>query len=216
MTSPGRYATSDGSFARSASGAAARGGVLIAVAVVIGVVLLRQGFDGGDAQAVIPIDDGNDGSQGGPGDVENGDVEGDPDGDVENGDEEGGTRTGDDQPADPPVGDVAVDPPSSVKVAVANGIGEPGLGSGRSDVLLTAGYVSKGVNAAKFDHELSRVYYLPGYEDEAKAVAVVLGGGSSVLDAAPPEPLSLVAESFREAVQDFDIFVILGADGALA
>jgi len=53
MTSPGRYASSDGSFAKSAGSAAARGGILIAIAVVIGFVLLWQGFDGGESDAAV-------------------------------------------------------------------------------------------------------------------------------------------------------------------
>ena len=41
-----RHAATDGSFGRSAGGAAARGAGLLAVAVILGVVLLRNG--GGD------------------------------------------------------------------------------------------------------------------------------------------------------------------------
>lgn len=187
MTSPGRYVASDGSFARSASGAAARGGILIAIAVVIGVLLLWQGFDGGEPTAAT--DGGDDAGDDG---VDGGDDAGD----------DGGPT-------------VVVDPPETVKVAVANGRGEPGLGTGRAEVLTTAGYVAVGVNAATFDNELSRVYYTAGYEDEAKQVADVLGGGASVLDMAPADPLSLVSESFREAVTDFHIYVVVGADGVL-
>jgi len=41
-----RHAATDGSFGRSAGGAAARGAGLLAVAVIIGILLLRSG--GGD------------------------------------------------------------------------------------------------------------------------------------------------------------------------
>ena len=43
MTAQGRYAATDSSFGRSAGNAAARGGALVAVAVVIGFLLLWQG-----------------------------------------------------------------------------------------------------------------------------------------------------------------------------
>ena len=56
MTAPGRYATNDGSFARSTGNAAARGGALIAVAVVIGILLLWKGGVGGaDSSAAIEV-----------------------------------------------------------------------------------------------------------------------------------------------------------------
>ena len=57
MTAPGRYAAGDGSFAKSAGGAAARGGVLIAVAVAIGLIILNFAYDGGDESAAVPGDD---------------------------------------------------------------------------------------------------------------------------------------------------------------
>lgn len=218
MTSPGRYASSDGSFARSAGGAAARGGILIAIAIVIGVLLLWQGFDGGEPTAAVGDGDdaGADGNGGTSGD------DGSDDGSGDDGSDDGSDDgTGDDGTGDDGTGDdggtpgVVVDPPESVKVAVANGRGEPGLGSSRAEALTTVGYVAVPVNAASFDNELSRVYYTAGYEDEAKQVADVLGGGASVLDAAPADPLALVAESSREQVADFHIFVVLGSDQVL-
>lgn len=221
MTAPGRYAANDGSFARSAGGAAARGGVLIAIAIVIGVLLLSQGFDGGEQTAAIPPDvedAGANGDGGTSGTEEPDETDETPDEGEEPSDEtsgeEGGTQ-GEDPSTEPTVEPVAVDPPESVKVAVLNGRGEPGLGKARSDALIAAGYVAIGVNAATFDNELSRVYYTPGYEDEAKAVATALNGGSSTLDEAPADPLALVAEDGRESVSDFHIFVLLGADEAL-
>ena len=223
MTAPGRYAANDSSFARSAGGAAARGGVLIAIAVLIGLVLLWQGFDGGNESAAVPPDveagaDGNGGTATDDGTADNGEET------AENGDETGNGDEADN--GDEPIDDVgtvpedttspvAVDPPESVKVAVLNGRGEAGLGTARAEVLAAAGYVAVGANGASFENELSRVYYTLGYEDEAKVVAEALNGGSSVLDEAPADPLALVAESFREAVTDFDIYVMLGTDEVL-
>ena len=56
MTAQGRYAAPDSSFGRSAGNAAARGGALVAVAVVIGFLLLWQGGVGGSGDAVIVAD----------------------------------------------------------------------------------------------------------------------------------------------------------------
>ena len=60
MTASGRYASPDSSFGRSTGNAAARGGALIAIAVLIGFLLLWKGGVGGSDSAVEagPIDDG--------------------------------------------------------------------------------------------------------------------------------------------------------------
>lgn len=204
MTAPGRYAASDNSFTRSTATAAARGGILIAIAIVIGVLLLWQGFDGDD-----PVATGDDDTDEASDDME----------------EEETTTTsvrgdGEDDPPDTTsttttATPVVVDPPNSVKVAVLNGRGETGLAGSRSDHLKTAGYVSIAANADTSDKEFSRVYYTPGYADEAALVAVALNGAPSVTEAAPADPLTLVSETYREATTDYHIYVVLGADAVL-
>ena len=204
MTAPGRYAASDNSFTKSTATAAARGGVLIVIAIVIGVLLLWQGFDGGD-----PITDVEDDSE-------------EPVDEMETEDTTPEETTGDNADDTPgttstttTAAPIVVDPPNSVKVAVLNGRGEAGLAGSRSGHLTTAGYVSIAANADTSDKEFSRVYFTPGYADEAELVAVALNGSPSVIERAPADPLTLVSEASREAATDYHIYVVLGADEVL-
>ena len=204
MTAPGRYAASDNSFTKSTATAAARGGVLIVIAIVIGVLLLWQGFDGGDPTTA------EDDSEETADDMEEEETppitsSDDPD--------EGDTGVTTSTTTTPAL--IVVDPPNSVKVAVLNGRGEAGLAGSRSGHLTTAGYVSIAANADTSDKEFSRVYYTPGYADEAELVAVALNGSPSVIEMAPADPLTLVSEAFREAATDYHIYVVLGADAVL-
>ena len=204
MTAPGRYAASDNSFTKSTATAAARGGVLIVIAIVIGVLLLWQGFDGGDP--TTPEDDPDETAD----DME--EEETPPTTSSDDPDEgDNGVTTSTTTTAAP----IVVDPPNSVKVAVLNGRGESGLAGSRSGHLTTAGYVSIAANADTSDKEFSRVYYTPGYADEAELVAVALNGSPSVIEMAPADPLTLVKEAFREAATDYHIYVVLGADEVL-
>lgn len=201
MTSPGRYAASDNSFTRSTATAAARGAVLIVIAIVIGVLLLWQGFDSGESGGTGPGQTANDGGEAQT-----------PTTTVREVAEDVVPETTSTTTTAAPV---VIDPPNSVKVAVLNGRGEQGLAGARSDHLKTAGYVSIAANADTSDKEFSRVYYTPGYEDEAELVAVALNGSPSVIELAPDDPTALVAETYREATTDYHIYVVLGADAVL-
>ena len=205
MTAPGRYAASDNSFTKSTATAAARGGVLIVIAIVIGVLLLWQGFDGGD-----PITTGEDDPDDAADDMEEEETPPTTSSDDSDEGDNGVTTSTTTTPAP-----IIVDPPNSVKVAVLNGRGETGLAGSRSGHLTTAGYVSIAANADTSDKEFSRVYYTPGYADEAELVAVALNGSPSVIEMAPADPLTLVSEAFREAATDYHIYVVLGADAVL-
>ncbi len=200
MTAPGRYAASDNSFTKSTATAAARGGILIAIAVVIGVLLLWQGFDGDDPVETDDSDTSDDMVEEETTTTSRG---------------AGGDDTPDTTVTTTTAAPVVVDPPNLVKVAVLNGRGETGLAGSRSDHLKTAGYVSIAANADTSDKEFSRVYFTPGYADEAELVAVALNGSPSVIEAAPSDPLTLVAETYREATTDYHIYVVLGADAVL-
>ncbi len=201
MTAPGRYAASDNSFTKSTATAAARGGVLIVIAIVIGVLLLWQGFDGGD-----PITTEEEDSDGTDDEMETEDTTPEETVAVDTPDTTSTTTT---------AAPIVADPPNSVKVAVLNGRGEAGLAGSRSGHLTTAGYVSIPANADTSDKEFSRVYYTPGYADEAELVAVALNGSPSVIERAPADPLTLVSEADREAATDYHIYVVLGADAVL-
>lgn len=206
MTSPGRYAASDNSFTRSAATAAIRGGILIVIAIVIGVLLLWQGFDADDTEQTPADDEAEQTDEpGGEDETPTTSTRDNTDDDLPP-DTTSTTTTA--APADP-------DPPNTVKVAVLNGRGETGLAGSRSDHLKTAGYVSIAANADTSDKAVSRVYYTPGYADEAELVAVALNGSPSVIVEAPADPLTLVAEAYREATTDYHIYVVLGADAVL-
>ena len=214
MTAQGRYAAPDSSFGRSAGNAAARGGALVAVAVVIGFLLLWQGGVGGSGDAVIVADgSGSDDTIGG--DTADEDTTGDTDAATDDG-------TGEDAVAPDDTVDTTPEetippapvtrPPGDVKVAVANGVGEAGLAGARASVLSTAGYVTVAANAAA-ETAQSQVYYVEGYGEEAQAIAVELGGDAAVLRPAPSDPGALVTDA--TAVEGFHVFVILGTDRVL-
>ncbi len=223
MTTPGRYAAADGSFARSTSNAAARGGALIAVAVVIGFLLLwKGGIGSGDDVAAIDagsaddssdvVDDGDDADAVDEDDGEAADDQGDTTGDGD--DAAGDDATGDDATTDTTPDTPTTRPLGEVKVVVANGVGEAGLAGARTAVLTTAGYVGQAANAATNPVEASAVYYLIGYDQDAAGVAAELGGDAvSVLQPAPVDPTVLVGDA--TGIEDFHIWVILGADRSL-
>ncbi|MFQ5557512.1 MAG: LytR C-terminal domain-containing protein [Acidimicrobiales bacterium] len=214
MTAPGRYAADDNSFARSAGGAAGRGVVLIAVAVVVGLVLLWKGFDGADGSGPR-VSAGGDSAAAGGG-TDSGATDDVDSGDDGTGDAAGDDATGDDQTdvGDPgATGEVpptGTHLPGEVKVAVANGVGEAGLAGSRRDALTTQGFVATPKNTAAAEVEASAIYYRPDFSEDAKVVAQALGAPADIITAAPDDVLSLIRNS--DDVAEFDIFVILGTD----
>jgi hypothetical protein len=211
MTAPGQYAAQDGSFARSAGGAAGRGIVLIAIAVVIGLVLLAKGFDGadsvagsadvGDTPADEPAtDDGTDEPA------------------TDDGTDEPATDDGTDEPADGtdvPSDDTGTEPDaprpaSEVKVAAVNATGAPGVAGRATGILDTQGYITQAKNAVD-NLDVSAVYYQAGYAEDAKAVAAILQIPADLIGPAPADVVDRVSNS--ENVADFHVFIFQGADG---
>ena len=224
MTAPGRYAASGGSFAKSAGSAAARGGVLIAIAVVIGFALLAWGFDGGDSDASVgpaaddtatddtATDDGTTTDDTATDDGTTTDDTATDDGTTTDDTVTDGTTTDDtttDDTATP-----AVDDPSSIKVAVLNATGVGGLAGERAATLGALNYVTTAGNAVGSPLESSKVYFVTGFGDEAKIVAAALSGPSSVLELAPDDPASLESGDLA-AAGEADIIVVLGTDNVL-
>lgn len=176
--SRGAHAADDGSFARSAGTAAVRGGLLILVAVLLGVALLAATDD----------------------------------------DDPTGTTTTDDTAAvdapattaPPPAGTTpttaapAPRAPAEVRVLVANGSGVAGAATRYKDQLAGAGY-----NALAPVNTTSRpldsvVYFAPGFDAEAAALAATL---------APAPPVAaLPAEPPVEQLGEADVLVVVGAD----
>ncbi len=219
MTAPGRYASNDGSFARSTGNAAARGGALIAVAVVIGVLLLWKGGVGGNESALAVQDDGTSTVEGSDDSTAGAD-------DGSSSDDDAASEDGDDDPLavdDPTTDDTTTEPVEptvtarpvgEVKVIVANGAGIGGLAGRQRDVLTTAGYVAVAVNAA-LATETSTVWYIDGYDVDAIGVAEALGGSEIHLRPAGADPVALVAEGEALGNEDAHVWVVLGSDGML-
>jgi len=221
MTAPGRYATNDGSFARSTGNAAARGGALIAVAVVIGILLLWKGGVGGADSSAAIQDDGTSTDEGSGDDssTETDDGSGSADEDtasdvavddeslaVDDGSTDNATEVAPVTATARPVGEV--------KVMVANGAGESGLAGSQSGILTTAGYVAVAVNAAVAT-DISTVWYIDGYDADAIGVAEALGGSEIHLRLAGADPVALVREGEAIGNEDAHVWVVLGSDRAL-
>jgi hypothetical protein len=154
----------DGSFNRSAGNALARGVVLIVAAVLIGIVLLRS-TDGSEPFRNVAEDDGGaDGS-------------GDP---SQPGGDGGGTTSSTAAPA------TARDP-AQVTVLVANGSGVKGAAQRIADTLKASNYVTAQPVNTTARADASAVYYVEGYEPDARAVAKLLNPAPNV--AAMPNPL---------------------------
>jgi hypothetical protein len=162
---PGRHAATDGSFGRSAGGAAFRGAVLLAVAVVIGTILLQATDEQGDpftqrtddAAAVVTTTTA--GEQG---------------------------RDDEDPQQD---GSGAVRPPAEVKVIALNASGVAGVARKASDALARAGYQVLPAGNADERTEGSAVFFTPGFEAEALELARGLGlpvGAAQALPTPPP------------------------------
>lgn len=218
MTSPGRYAASDGSFARSTGNAAARGGILIGIAVLIGLVLLWKGLDGGDDPVAADDGAGDVSDDADATDDQSDDAVADPTTDVSTDDVEDITSDGDITTDSTPTTEPAVvDNPADVVVAVLNGTTTGGLAGDRSTALSALGYqVTAPGNGANKPVADSGVYYTDGYADEAKVVAEALSGSSLVLSAAPADPSTLADPGDADKVATANIIVVLGDDGVLS
>lgn len=146
MARTGRHAAADGSFRRSAGSAALRGGALLALALILGIVLLNAADDN---DAFSPVTAG--GSQQ-PAESET--------------TLPAETTTTTTQP---------LRPPAEVKVLAANGTATRGLAGQYKDRLSAAGYNALApTDASKKPVAKSVVYFTAGYEGEAKAVADLL------------------------------------------
>lgn len=129
-------------------GSVARGAILVAVAVVVGVLLLRD-----DSSTTAQVAVGSDRA----GDIDSGRVQPDEDPDAT-------TTTTTAPPRDP----------AEVKVLVANGSGVNGAAGGTTDALEALGYVT-GTPANAERVPATIVYFTTGFEAEADALAAAIG-----------------------------------------
>jgi len=162
---PGRYAAADGSFGRSAGAAMGRGVALLAVALLIGVVLLNKtderppGSDVAAGPGPAAGAGGDDGSDGGRSTTTT------------------STTT-----------TVPVRQPKDVKVVVANGSDVKGAAGRATDQLKPPGYNVLAPTNVTPAVSTTTVYYTPGYEREAVVVAAALGMPQSLVKLVPTPP----------------------------
>jgi hypothetical protein len=165
-----------------------RGGLLIAVAVIVGVVLLGKGFDTG----VV-------GSSGG-----------DPSDEVATGDDGAGS-TDEGGGADGTTTTTPVTHPvAEVRVQVLNSTGPSGSAGTATTTISAQGYVTLDPdNATDRNATATAIFAQPGYEADAAAIAAVVGITAAVqpMPAPPPAPAPI----------DANIVIVLGPDfGAAA
>jgi len=144
----------------------ARGAALVVVAVLLGLVLLRNGLDTSEVVTSSPDRTATD----------------------EGGDEgDGGTDEGTDEGSDTPT-TVPVRPPAEVSVIVLNGTSVAGVAGSYSEALGTAGYQMLDPGNATTKTGVTLVYFTEGFEAEAAAVAVAAGAPATVVPQPLPDP----------------------------
>ena len=203
MTVTGRVG--GGGLGPSNAAAAPRALLLIAVAVVLGLVLLWKGLDTTPGVAVPP-EATDDGSAESVGMVEEGPA------DLPMADEPVATTT----PA-PTITTTTTAvpaptrPPNQVRVLVANGSGVPRGAATVTDVLSPAGYTTlPPANATPT--ATSGIYYRSGYSGDARAVMDVVAPGNPDLILPLPAGGLDVPDATQDRVANANVVVILGAD----
>ena len=203
MTVTGRVG--GGGLGPSNAAAAPRALLIIAVAVILGLVLLWKGLDTTPGVAVSP-EATDDGSAESVGMVEEGTA------DLPIADEPMATTT---SASTTTTSTTAVPaptrPPNQVRVLVANGSGVPRGAATVTGVLSPAGYTTlPPANATPTD--ASGIYYRSGYSGDARAVMnIVAPGNPDLLLPLPPGGLD-VPDGTLDRVADANVVVILGAD----
>ncbi len=227
----GYHAADDGSLARSTGGAAARGAMLIAVALIIGLLLMAFALDDPQTDLSTAASNtetdtgadagGDDGDGTADADAAAG-VDDDPSVDlVDPGDgtiEDGGTpavipeddTTTETIPEDPAPG--VTSPPSEINVLIANGTGAAGVAGSVADTLKAQAYIANVSNAPSTAEAI--IYYRVGFDNDARAIASLLGSPPDIITPAPDDGTIAVS---AEAVSDgrlaaAQVIVIIGAD----
>ncbi len=188
--------------------------MLIALAVLIGLLLLAFALDDPDSEVTAGTGDdttqtddtGDDGTDDGSG-GSSGDAATD------------ATTTTTTAPAStittvPP--DEAL-PPAEVSVLVANGTGERGVAGAVSDKINARGYISLDAANAAAPTAESVIFYRQGYSGNAVAIAEIIG---TTPDLVSPEPSDGTIGVAQNAIDDgrlgqANVIVILGSDGRI-
>lgn len=142
----------------------ARGAALVVVAVLLGLVLLRNGIDTSEVVTSTRDDSGEEADDGAT--------------------DEGTTDEGEDTTSST----VAVRPPAEVTVIVLNGTSVAGTAGKYSDAIASAGYQMLDAGNATSQTPTTLVFYVEGYEAEAAAVATAAGVPATISPAPLPDP----------------------------
>jgi hypothetical protein len=155
---------------------------LIATAVAIGLLVLRNGFDqpdSGGAEVTVTTPSGDAAA----------------DGDAGEGDGDGATAT-----TAPPV----TRPASEISVLVANASGVQGAAGDLTDSIANGGYVTTEPANAPAEVPATQVFFAPGFDADAVALADQIGvPAAQVAPLADPPPLD---------VGTAQILILLGPD----
>jgi hypothetical protein len=201
MNATRRHAGETGA-GRGGPDAAVRGGLLIAVAVIVGLLLLWRAHD--DDTSASGTDTGTVGTT-------------IPDGATET--TLPGTETSLDPNATtvPPV-TATTHPPAAVPVLVANGSGTRGGAGAVTNKLVPFGYSTlPAADADKSDYANSRVYYREGFAEDARAIARTLGVAEpvdAIIEPMPATPPVRGTNGTANAAQA-QVLVLLGTDNVI-
>lgn len=185
-------------FGRSASDAALRGALLVAVAVIIGALLIWRGHKDDNNTTSVTAGDSTTSTRAPTGATTS----------------RSGvtTRAGVTTAAGPttPIG--VTRQASQVKVMAANGSGVDGYATQVHQKLATGGYSSLGANNANPGQANSFIYYREGYQEDARALAVFLGADGNIVQAMPASLADRLPQAVVNTAQNANIVIILGAD----
>lgn len=208
--------------------AQARGGVLAIIAVILGVVVLGQGFGTDEPTLVSSVEAVSDGTGDDGSSADSSDDSGSADQSVDESSDDGSSDAGtggDDASAevDEPTGDDGSEgddsgtvdtgpdilhPQAEVRVLVANGAGVVGLAGRTRDQLVSAqNYNGLTPTNTKTPAAESVVYYIPGYELDARNIAKILNASPEAV-----APMPAVAELPVSDLAEAHVLVIIAAD----
>jgi hypothetical protein len=160
----------------------ARGVALIATAVILGLFILRNGYE-----------------QRTDVDTSTGDTAAEEAGGESTEAPAGGTTPDGETPVQAPER-----PPAEILVRVANASGVTGAAAAQTDELVGAGYRTVEPTDAREQVEVSRVLFAPGFDREAATLAVNIG--------VAPESVAPLSDPPAAELEGSNILVLLGPD----
>jgi hypothetical protein len=190
-----------GGLGRATSDAAVRGALLVAVAVVVGLLLLWRAHD--EPESASQVVAGDTTVPGSESTVPGSET----------------TVPGSETTAAPVTAPTATTHvPNQVPVLVANGSGTPRGAGTVTNKLIPSGYDLKpAADADRSDYAKSVIYYREGYAEDAKAIARALGVAEPVeaIIEAMPATLPVQGSVGTASAQAAQVLVLLGTDGVI-